>query len=205
MLDVSTLAVFALALVLAAGSPGPSIAALVARVLTRGWHDVAPFVAAMWIGEVVWMTCAVAGLAAIAETFHLAFVVIKYAGVAYLVYLAWQMWRAPVSIGDDSLAPAASSAVRMFLAGLSVTLGNPKIMVFYLALLPSIINLENLSVAGWAALSAIMIVVLALIDIAYIVLASRTRLLLRSPSAMRLANRVGAAAMGSAAAVIATR
>lgn len=205
MLDVSTLAVFALALLLAAGSPGPSIAALVARVLTRGWHDVAPFVAAMWVGEVVWMTCAVAGLAAIAETFHLAFVVIKYAGVAYLVYLAWQMWRAPVSNGDDNSEPASASAVRMFLAGLSVTLGNPKIMVFYLALLPSIINLENLSVAGWAELSAIMIVVLALIDIAYIVLASRTRLLLRSPSAMRLANRVGAAAMGSAAAVIATR
>lgn len=205
MLDISALAIFALALLLAAGSPGPSIAALVARVLTRGWRDVAPFVAAMWIGEVVWMTCAVAGLAAIAETFHLAFVVIKYAGVAYLVYLAWQMWTAPVSTDDDDAPPVATSAVRMLLAGLSVTLGNPKIMVFYLALLPTIINLEHLSIAGWAELSVVMLAVLALIDIAYIVLASRTRLLLRSPSAMRLANRLGAAAMGSAAAVIATR
>jgi threonine/homoserine/homoserine lactone efflux protein len=60
---LSGLLVFALALIVAAGSPGPSIAALVARVMTSGLRDVLPFLAAMWLGEAIWLGCAVAGLA----------------------------------------------------------------------------------------------------------------------------------------------
>ena len=100
--DVSLLLVFAGALLVNAGSPGPSIAALVSRVLTRGFRDVLPFLVAMWLGEVLWLTLAVAGLAAIAETFHLLFVVIKWAGIAYLLYLAWKMWTAAADV--DSAA-----------------------------------------------------------------------------------------------------
>jgi threonine/homoserine/homoserine lactone efflux protein len=85
-MDLSALLIFAGALLIAAGSPGPSIAALVARVIARGWRDVVPFVAAMWVGEALWLTLAVYGLAALADTLHGAFVVVKYLGVAYLLY-----------------------------------------------------------------------------------------------------------------------
>src|SRR5580700_4272740 len=84
----SALLVFALTLSVAAASPGPGIAALVSRVLTHGFREVLPFLVAMWLSEVVWLTCAVAGLAVIARTFALAFAVLKFAGVAYLVFLA---------------------------------------------------------------------------------------------------------------------
>ena len=47
------LAAFALALLINAGTPGPSIAALVSRVMTNGIRDVLPFLAALWFGEVV--------------------------------------------------------------------------------------------------------------------------------------------------------
>jgi len=60
-MTLSNLLVFALALMVAAGSPGPSVAALVARVLTNGFRDVLPFLAAMWLGEALWLGCAVAG------------------------------------------------------------------------------------------------------------------------------------------------
>src|SRR5579871_938410 len=128
--------VFAGVLAIAAGSPGPSIAALVARVLARGWREVLPFLAAMWIGEAVWLAFAVGGLAAVAQAFQLVFMLIKYAGAGYLLLLAWRMWWAPVA-GADAQLPPAAPAWRMFLAGMSVTLGNPKIMVFYMALLPT--------------------------------------------------------------------
>src|SRR3546814_997509 len=91
VVDLSALLLFAGALLIAAGSPGPSIAALVARVVTAGWRGVLPFIAAMWIGEAIWLSLAVWGLAAVAESLHLLFTVIKYAGVAYLLYLAWRM------------------------------------------------------------------------------------------------------------------
>ena len=55
-MDLASLAIFAGALIVAAGSPGPSIAALVARVLARGPRDVMPFLAAMWIGEAIWLS-----------------------------------------------------------------------------------------------------------------------------------------------------
>ena len=87
-MELSALFIFALALLVAASSPGPSIAALVARVLVRGWHEVAPFVAAMWVGETIWLITAAVGLAALAETFYWAFVVVKYCGVIYLLHLA---------------------------------------------------------------------------------------------------------------------
>jgi threonine/homoserine/homoserine lactone efflux protein len=83
--DASGLLIFAGALLVAAGSPGPSVAALVARVIARGWRDVIPFAAAMWLGEALWLALAVYGLAALAEALHGAFLVVKYLGVAYLL------------------------------------------------------------------------------------------------------------------------
>jgi threonine/homoserine/homoserine lactone efflux protein len=203
-MDPSLLLVFAGALLVAAGSPGPSIAALVSRVLTRGFRDVLPFLAAMWLGEVLWLTLAVAGLAAIAETFHLLFVGIKWAGIAYLLYLAWKMWTAPATVDAATLA-TDRSPVRMFFAGLAVTLGNPKIMVFYLALLPSIINLETITLLGWAELALTLLVVLIAIDLTWSLLAVKARTFLRTPRAVRVTNRASATLMTGAAVAIATR
>jgi threonine/homoserine/homoserine lactone efflux protein len=201
--DVSALLIFAGALLVAAGSPGPSVAALVARVIAHGWRDVVPFAAAMWIGEALWLTLAVYGLAALAEALHGAFLVVKYLGVAYLLYLAWKMWFAPVVVAPAPVQ-RSGSPWRMFLAGLAVTLGNPKIMVFYLALLPTIIDLAGITLLAWLELTGTMLVVLAAIDLAYVLLAARARLLLRTPRAMRLANRISATVLGGAAAALST-
>lgn len=107
-MSLSALLVFALALIIAAGTPGPSVAALVARVLTNGFRDVLPFLAAMWLGEALWLTCAVAGLAVIARSFGLVFIVLKFAGVAYLLFLAWKMWRAPADVQGNDLPSVTS-------------------------------------------------------------------------------------------------
>lgn len=203
-MDFASLVIFAGALVVAAGSPGPSIAALVARVLARGAHDVLPFLAAMWIGEAVWLSCAVFGLAYIAETFHHVFLTIKYAGVAYLLYLAWRMWTAPVEVRDDEV-PRADSGFRLFLTGMALTLGNPKIMMFYLALLPTIIDLASVTLVGWAELTLTMALVLVGVDLAWVGAAAQARRMLRSARAMRIANRASASVMAGAAAAIATR
>ena len=200
----TSLLIFAGALFVAAGSPGPSIAALVARVISKGFRDVLPFLLAMWIGEAIWLSFAVFGLAVVAQSFHLAFVAIKWLGGAYLAYLAWKMLTAPVEATGGSL-PKEDSPVKLFLAGMAVTLGNPKIMMFYLALLPTIIDLASVTMLGWMELTVTMAVVLILIDFAWIVAAAQARRLLKSPRAMRIANRVSAGTMAGAAAAIAAR
>lgn len=201
---LTSILVFAATLFVAAGSPGPSIAALVARVLSKGWRNVLPFIAAMWVGEAIWLSLAVAGLAAVAESFQAVFTAIKWIGVAYLLYIAWKMWSAPANVGGEDL-PESRSATKMFLAGLTVTLGNPKIMIFYVALLPSIIDLAGVTLIGWAELVAAMIVVLAIVDLAWMALAAKARQFLKSPRAVRIANRISAGTMAGAAAAIAAR
>ncbi|WP_455874298.1 LysE family translocator [Rhizobium yanglingense] len=203
-MTLTSLLVFAGALFMAAGSPGPSVAALVARVLSKGARDVLPFLAAMWIGEAIWLTCAVAGLAAVAETFHLAFVAIKWLGVCYLLYLAWKMWFASHDANEEKL-PEAQSAAKLFFAGMTVTLGNPKIMMFYVALLPSIIDIQSVSIFGWTELVATMFVVLILIDVSWALLAAKARGFLKSRRAIRIANRASAGTMAGAAVAIAMR
>jgi threonine/homoserine/homoserine lactone efflux protein len=203
-MEISALLIFAATLLVAAGTPGPSIAALVARVIAKGFRDVFPFLLAMWIGEAIWLTLAVFGLAFVAQTFHFAFLVVKWVGVAYLAYLAWKMWTAPVRTEGASL-PKADAPIRLFLAGMAVTLGNPKIMMFYLALLPAIIDLASVSLLGWAELTLTMAVVLIAIDLAWVFAAAQARRLLRSERALRLANRVSATTMAGAAAAIAAR
>jgi threonine/homoserine/homoserine lactone efflux protein len=195
---------FAGALLVAAGSPGPSVAALVARVLSKGARDVLPFLVALWIGEAIWLSFAVAGLAAIAESFHLLFVAIKWLGVAYLLYLAWKMWTAEPDMPGDHL-PQSRSAAKLFFAGITVTLGNPKVMMFYVALLPSIIDLGSVTVIGWMELVATMLIVLVIVDFGWVAMASKARTFLKSRRAVRIANRTSAATIAGAAVAIATR
>jgi threonine/homoserine/homoserine lactone efflux protein len=201
-MSLSALLVFAAALMVAAGSPGPSIAAMVARILTSGLKDVLPFLIAMWIGEAIWLTLAVAGMAAIADQLGHLFVILRYAGAAYLLYLAFRMWFAPQQVGGEQL-PSQQNPWRMFGAGLAVTLGNPKIMVFYLALLPTILDIDHIGMIGWAELLGTMLLVLIAVDLAWALLAARARRFLASQRAVRIANRTGATVIAGAAATIA--
>ncbi|MEE4187694.1 MAG: LysE family translocator [Roseobacter sp.] len=203
-MDLTSLILFAGALAVVAGSPGPSVAALVARVLSRGPKSVLPFLAAMWIGEAVWLTAAILGLSYIAQTFSAVFLVLKWAGVAYLLYLAWQMWHAPTK-ADDATIPQTDGGWHLFGAGCAVTLGNPKIVAFYIALLPTLIDLSTVSLLGWAQLTAVMVMVLVLVDMTWVLAASAARRLLNTPRAIKIADRICASTMGGAALGIAAR
>jgi threonine/homoserine/homoserine lactone efflux protein len=205
MLDLTALLVFAGALLVAAASPGPGIAAIVARVLARGASGAIAFAAGVALGDVVWLSFAVAGLAVLAKTFYGVFLVIKLAGAAYLLFLAWKLWTAPAGVGAAPAGPRAEGRLKLFLGGLAVTLGNPKVMVFYLALLPNLIDLGRVSLIGYAELALATQLVLALVFGAYILLATRARRLFSTPSAMRLVNRGTGAVMAGAAVAVATR
>jgi threonine/homoserine/homoserine lactone efflux protein len=201
------LALFCAVYGLTVASPGPGVAAIVARSLVHGTRGAPAFIAGFVIGDLVWFTLAVTGLAAIAQTAHTLFVLIKYAGAAYLLYLAWRMWTttpSPSPVADDPLAHAHSQRPsRLFAGSLALTLGNPKAMVFFLALLPTVVPLDSLSLAGFAEMAAVMAVVLPAVLGAYVVAAVRARRLMQNPRAVQLVNRSGAAVMAGAAFAVA--
>ena len=204
-MDLTALLIFTGALLVAAVSPGPGIVALVARVIGSCLAGVVPFVAGLILGDLIWLAAAVLGLAVVARTFHEAFVVIKLAGAAYLLHLAYRMWTAPAEAKAIAVASSSDRSVSLFLTGLSVSLGNPKVVGFYLALLPNLIDLGHVDLLGYAELAGLCIAVLSLVLGAYALAAARARILFTSPRAVRLFNRTGGALMAGAAIAVASK
>jgi len=176
----------------------------VAGALAQGFWRTLPMVAGLAIGDLLYLAAAAFGLAVLAAELGTLFLLVKWAGAAYLLYMAWGLWTAPAE-GPQVAAAASRSPWRGFLVALSVTLGNPKTMVFYLALLPTLIDLETLTLLGFAELAGLVVVILFAVMGAYAALAARARGLLRSPRALRLMNRGAGAVMAGAAVSIAAR
>ena len=93
----------------------------------------------------------------------------------------------------------------MMATGASVALGNPKVMAFYWALTPTIVDLRTITVVGWLQLVAVTVAMLSITFGSYILLASRARSLFKEAGALRAVNRGGAVAIAGTAAWMAAR
>jgi threonine/homoserine/homoserine lactone efflux protein len=204
-MDLAGLAVFAAAYALAVASPGPGVAALVARVVGRGTRGAPAYIAGFVVGDLVWFTVAALGLAALAATFTTLFALIRWAGVAYLLYLAWRMWTAEPALLDAPAGPADARPLALFLAGLTVTLGNPKVIAFFLALLPTIVDLAAMTPLAFVELAALIAGILTAVLSAYALAAERARRFIRNADAIRVVNRLCGLAIAGAAGTIAAR
>ena len=185
--------------------PGPGVTAVIARVLARGIRGAPAFIAGATAGSLVWFTVAATGLAMLAATFAAVFLAIRYAAAAYLFYLAWKFWTAPPKPVEMDTDVTPDGAGRLFLAGLAVNLGNPKNVVFFLALQPTEEDLHRLNAIGFFELVALIVVIVGSVLGAYAMAAARARRLFTSPRAVRLVNRSSAVVMAGAAAAVATR
>ena len=204
-MTLAGLLVFAAAYALAVASPGPGIAAVVGQVLGRGSRVAPALGAGILIGDLIWFTCAALGLAALAQAYAGIFLAIKWVGVAYLAFLAWKMWTSPVDALQASADRKDISHVQLFIGGLSLTLGNPKAIAFFMALLPAIVDLGQLSVAGFAEVALLIAIILPAVLMGYAFFAHAARGVFRSPRALKTLNRVSGTAIAGAAAVIAVR
>lgn len=197
--------VFVSAFSVAAFSPGPGIAAVVATVLAGGARRVIWLCVGIIIGDLVWLMLSLSGLALIAQNVPVVFTVIKWGGVAYLSYLAVKMWRSnPESLTAVADPPIQGWVSRLF-AGVSITMGNPKAALFYLALLPSIIHTDALTWAATLPLAIVVVIVLGSVFGVYVLAAARARRALSNARSIAKFNRVSATALGGAALWIASK
>lgn len=203
-MDATNLLVFAAAYLAVVLLPGPGVTALVARVISRGPQATPAYIAGFVTGSVLWLWVAATGLAALATAFGALFVAVRYAGAIYLLYLAWKLWTAPARpVTAHDATP--DSRLHLFLAGVALNLGNPKAVVFFLALLPTVVDLRTLTAFGLAELTGVVAVVVSTVFGAYAVAAERARRLFSSPRASRMLNRAGALALAGTAAALSTR
>ena len=124
-------------------TPGPNMIYLISRSLSQGWRAGAVSLAGTVLGFLIYALSAAFGLTAIAFAVPFAYEAIKYAGAAYLLWLAWQTLKPGGATPFITQRLPASSVRKLFTMGLVTNLLNPKVALFYLALLPQFVDPER--------------------------------------------------------------
>lgn len=200
-MDITPYLTYATALAIAAAIPGPGVAALIGQALGAPLRTALAFLIGIILGDIAYLTIAVAGLTALTTLIPSAFTAIKLASGAYLLFIAYKFWTSTAGLTKIHSATPKSDT-KTLLAGLILTLGNPKTIVFYLALLPGVMNLQNVHAAQWAILAALTAVILTLVLTPYALLANRARKAMSNPKTLTRLNRAAALIIGGAGAVI---
>ena len=169
----SALALYSTMIVLAL-LPGPGVVVVVARALDSGFRQGLATAMGILSGDFIFIALAIFGLAALAEVMGSFFVIIKYAGAAYLIYLGFQL----ITSGNnntsvDALKPANYST--NYLVGLATSVSNPKVTLFYLSFFPAFLDLENISITDIGLLFFIATFSVGLVMAGYAYVAAKTK------------------------------
>ncbi len=163
MPEWGTLGLFVLAATAMVVTPGPSVLYVVARSIDQGRG--AGFASAIGIqaGTLIHVGAAVIGLSAILASSATAFMVVKYLGAAYLIYLGLRTLLVPPQAVSAS-TPAPRSLRRTFVQGMVVEALNPKTALFFLAFLPQFIDSDRGSVSSQAFVLGAVVAIIGLVS-----------------------------------------
>ncbi len=196
---------FTIAMFILAASPGPGVFATVAQALAGGFRSALDVIAGIVTGDLIFLLLAVFGLTALARTLGDLFIVVKIAGGGYLIWLGIKLWLAKPVLPGEKPGIKTQSGKQRFLGGLFITLGNPKVILFYAGFLPTFMDLGSLTAGDVLVVACLVTVVLALVLGAYAYSASRARALFTKPRAIQNLNRGAGTIMIGAGVAIATR
>ncbi len=186
MSAVVGVAVVALGLVL---TPGPNMMYLVSRSISQGRTAGLVSLTGVVTGLCVYVVATAAGLSALFAAVPSLFVVIKIAGAAYLLYLAWGVFRGGRRVFDGG-GPAEHSRRRLYAMGLTTCLLNPKIALMYAALLPQFVDPALGSVhAQIIELGLVQIAVATTVNAMWVLLAAGVRRLMETRSRVERVTR----------------
>ncbi|VXC84704.1 neutral amino-acid efflux system [Pseudomonas sp. 8Z] len=186
-------------------SPGAGAVASMSAGLQYGFWRGYWNALGLQLGLALQIAIVAAGVGAILATSALAFSVIKWFGVAYLVFLAYKQWVAlPSDLDAGAAVRPIGRPLTLVLRGFLVNSSNPKAIVFMLAVLPQFIDPHAPLLGQYLLMGVTMIVVDLIVMAGYTGLASRVLRLLRTPRQQRLMNRSFAALFVAAAGLLAT-
>ena len=135
---------FFLAILIFSVTPGPGVFALIAKALTEGSKACFPLSLGMVTSDILYLVLACYGLAAIAEHFGWAFTAIRMLGAMYLFYLGYKLWTAKLDIDKDASLKGKGQWFKSLLQGFLISASNPKVILFYIAFLPTFMDLTVL-------------------------------------------------------------
>ena len=185
--------------------PGPTTLLVVSYALGQGWRTALPMAIGVALGDFTAMTVSMLGLGAVLAASATLFTVLKWIGAAYLVWLGIKLWRAGGTLEARPATDTASRA-RMLIHAWIVTALNPKGITFFVAFLPLFLDPKMTLVPQMLVFGPTFLVLAFVNVLAYAMLASRARGVMRSERAIGLVNRAGGTLLiGAGVATVAVR
>ena len=190
-MSLDTWLLFVVTVFFVSATPGPNMLLAMSHGIRFGLAGALPTLAGLLVALALIMAGSVAGLGALLATSELLFSVVKYAGAAYLVWLGYQAWRAPVGEQHpDAAAPVGESGRwQRFRSGFLVAMSNPKAFVFFTALFPQFMRADAPQLPQLATLAATFFVIESSWQLGYAWGGARLKRWLTSPLRQRLMNR----------------
>ena len=196
---------FLLAFAASAAAPGPEIAGLLARALGNGIRSGFPLAGGIVIGKLALLSAAVIGLTGLVKAMGPFFAILQYLGAAYLIWLGIKKWRRAGRMLDTNATTAPTTLVREVGLGMAMTLSNPIALVFYVALLPGVIDVAGVTVQSYLILCAILVLVMAVVVLGYGLMAELARKLLSAADSKSRIDRISGVMFVLAGLLIALR
>ena len=204
-MTVETSALFFIAILIFAITPGPGVFAVLARSLAFGVHRSLAMIIGIVISDIVYLLMACKGLSYIAENWSQVFTIIRLASAVYLIYLGWKIWDTPVTFYLDETTNQANDHIKSFLQGFLISASNPKVILFYLAFLPTFMDLSGLTDSDLLLMGFLTFAGLSLALTIIAAGAAAARHYFQSESALGRLNKTAGATMIGAGAFLASR
>ena len=183
-----------LAMFILAASPGPGVFTTMAHSMATGFRSALAVIAGIVLGDIIFLLLAIFGLSMVAQTFGKFFMVVKLCGGLYLIWLGVKIWTA--GSGERNPRLNGTAQVRKgFLSGLTITLSNPKVILFYCGFLPTFMDLASLTAMDIIGVTALISTILATVLTSYAFLAAKARQVFSRSAAVRRINRTAAGIM----------
>ena len=177
-------------------TPGPGVFALLARSLASGIKPCISLALGMAVSDVVYLILACFGLAIIAEQWAGLFMFIRIAGAFYLLYLGWKMWTvSPKASLQNNVDDVTFTAAKGLLQGFLISASNPKVIFFYIAFLPTVMDLNSLTPFDIVLASGITLIGLMMGLMTIAICASSARRFFTSSKAVKGLNRTSGVIM----------
>jgi threonine/homoserine/homoserine lactone efflux protein len=204
-MTIESICAFSLAMFILAVTPGPGVFASASQALASGFRSSLQLIAGIVVGDLVFLLFAVFGLSTIAHILGEFFFIIKILGGAYLIWLGWKMWTREPMVFNSNQKFTKHNGRQRFLAGLLLTLGNPKVILFYAGFLPTFMDLSHLKTLDIAVVAALVTIILSGVLGLYAFTASRALGLFKNFRAAGNLNRSAGTVLIGTGVIVVTR
>ncbi|MEP9372499.1 LysE family translocator [Mesorhizobium sp. KR1-2] len=191
-ISASTAASFLLTSFLIEVTPGPNMTYLALVSASNGRRAGFATVAGVALGLAIIGVVAAFGVAELIQASHLLYNVLRWSGVLFLLYLAWEGWRS----GDEGAVVGSTNGGKYFLRGLITNLLNPKAGIFYVAVLPTFMDLDAPPTAQAMALTGIYVGAATFVHLLIVLIAGTLEPVLNDPRREQIARRFLSALLG---------